>query len=242
LIEVFGMRPKRFDLLKRGAETVGVGEGDLVLEIGCAHGAGALFLTESFGCRVLGLDCNCDYIAAAQKVLRTKGHAGSSFMVGQAENLPLESGRVDLIVCEASFSLLTDKSRAVAEYLRVLKPGGVVIINDFTIRSRLDDDMREKMSFIPCFAGVQSTHAYREVFEQAGFTTHTVADEYKEIIATTLWISKAYGSRPADLARVFVELLSGGSGNAVCKADEASCKNFFRQARLGYAQLIFVKK
>jgi ubiquinone/menaquinone biosynthesis C-methylase UbiE len=241
LIEVFGSRPKRFDLLRHGAEMVGIGEKSFVLEVGCAQGAGALFLAESFGCRVLGVDCNGDYIAVAQEVLRKREYANASFMIGRAESLPLENGQVDSIVSEASFSLLADKPRAVAEYWRVLRPGGFVIINDFTIRSIPDEDMRKKMDFIPCFAGVQSVHMYRDIFEQAGFSTQVVSDEYKEIISTTLWIGKAYGSKPADLARVFVELLNDGSGKGVCNASESDCRDFFHQVRLGYAQLIFVK-
>ncbi len=241
LIEVFGTRPKRFDLLMRGAGIAGVGRDDFVVEAGCAYGAAALFLAGSLGCRVLGVDCDARQIAVAVKTLDRVGATGVSFAVGRAEGLPLNGETVDFIVSEASFSLLADKARAAAEYGRVLKPGGQVIMNDFIVRGHVDEALRRQMRYIPCFAGVRSGRSYQDIFERAGFATRTVTDTSSELIKTALWISKAYGGKPADISRILASLMGGPPAEG-CTPNELVCKEFLRQARLAYAQLIFMKE
>lgn len=242
LIEVFGTRPDRFALLEKGAERVGLSRHDVVVEIGCASGAGTRFLAEKYGCRVLGVDCSNEQITAAVRNTQEEKFANASFLLGSAQGLPLRPDSVDLVVSEAAFSLIADKAQAAREYWRILKNGGHVIVNDFTIRNRIDSCLRRQMSYIPCFAGVQQSFDYQIFFERAGFTTSAVTDASKDLIKATLWISKAYKSKPVNISTVFAELLGARCSDTDSSPNEQACRLFFRQARLGYAQLIFIKK
>jgi ubiquinone/menaquinone biosynthesis C-methylase UbiE len=228
--------------LEKGAERVGLSHRDVVVEIGCAYGAGTRFLAEKYGCRVLGVDCSNEQITAAVQNTPEEKYANASFLLANAQRLPLESDSVDVVVSEAAFSLVADKARAAEEYWRVLKKGGHVIVNDFTIRNRIDKYLRRQMSYIPCFAGVQQSFDYQILFEQAGFTTSVVTDASKDLIKATLWISKAYKSKPVNISAVFAGLLGERCSGVDGSPDEKACSLFFRQARLGYVQLIFIKK
>lgn len=199
-------------------------------------------MADTFGCRVLGVDSDGEQIAVARESLREELRSHVSFAVGLAEDLPLAPEQADAVVSEAAFSLITNKERAAAEYRRVLKPGGRIIIIDFIVRASVDEDVRRKMNYIPCFAGVQSMEAYRDVFERAGFITRTAVDESKELIATSLWLSKAYQVKPGDLSRIFAHLLRRQPLDGGNDRDETACREFFRQARLGYARMVFEKE
>ena len=241
LIEVFGSRPGRFSLLKQGIEKVGLTRNDFVVEVGCAQGDGAFFLHENTGCRVLGLDCEEKYIARARQNQQQNGRTRVLFTVARAECLPIEPNTVDLVVGEASFSLLPDKISAVRGFWRALKPGGHVIINDFSIKNQINGELRRRMSYIPCFAGVGRNADYGEAFEENGFTTLSISDESKELIRTALWIGKAYHRQSMDLSGVFAELMSGDVNTGTFNAHASDCREFFRLARLGYVQAIFRK-
>lgn len=242
LIEVFGTRPDRFALLEKGVERVGLFNHDTVVEIGCADGAGTRFLAEKYRCRVLGVDCSVEQITAAVRNTQEEKYANASFLLASGQNLPFESLSVDVVVSEAAFSLIADKAQTAEEYWRVLKHGGHVVVNDFTIRSRVDEGLRQQMRHIPCFAEVQSRLDYQTIFEAAGFTLNAVTDASKDLIKTGLWISKAYKGKPANMSGVFAKLLGVRCSDTEKRPDEQACRLFFRQARLGYVQLIFKKK
>jgi ubiquinone/menaquinone biosynthesis C-methylase UbiE len=242
LIEVFGSRPDRFSLLKQGIEKVGLTRDDFVVEVGCARGDGALFLTENTGCRVLGLDFEERYIAEAWQNQQRNGHARTLFTVARAERLPVRPKTVDLVVSEAAFSLLPDKISAAREFGRVLKPGAYAIINDFRIKNQVEGELRRRMSYIPCFAGVGRVDDYCEAFEKNGFKTCSISDESKGLIRTALWIGKVYNSKAADISYVFAKLLSGSEKMDTIDICNNDCREFFRLARLGYVQAIFRKQ
>ena len=92
LIEFFGLRPGRFDLLRRGVEIAGITKQSFVVEVGCAYGAGSFFLAEEMGCQMLGVDRNDAYMADAKQSARARGLKNIEFVIGYAEKLPLKNG------------------------------------------------------------------------------------------------------------------------------------------------------
>jgi SAM-dependent methyltransferase len=55
-----------------------------------------------------------------------------SFRVADAQALPFEDGSFDLVLGKFITGLLEDKPRALAGYVRVVKPGGCVALNEAT--------------------------------------------------------------------------------------------------------------
>ena len=108
--------------------------GESVLDVAC--GTGNLTLTAkryagSAG-KVHGIDASPEMIEVAKKKSAEAG-TGVIFDVGLAEKLPFPDETFDVVISRLAMHHLPDdlKRAAFAEMLRVLKPGGRVLIADF---------------------------------------------------------------------------------------------------------------
>lgn len=94
-------------------------------------GAGTGFITEGLfhrGLRVIAVDRS----KAMLEVLKNKlpSSARIDRRVGEAENLPLEDNHVDYVFANMYLHHVLDPAAAVKEMVRVLKPGGRLVITD----------------------------------------------------------------------------------------------------------------
>jgi demethylmenaquinone methyltransferase/2-methoxy-6-polyprenyl-1,4-benzoquinol methylase len=76
--------------------------------------------------RVTGLDRNAGMLAEARRTL------GRGFVRGMAERLPFRGDHFDFLSMGYALRHVTDLDATFREYLRVLKPGGTVLILEFT--------------------------------------------------------------------------------------------------------------
>lgn len=108
--------------------------GDAVLDVAC--GTGNLTLTaQSYagpGGKVYGIDAAPEMIEVAQKKAARTG-SPVVFKVGLAEELEFPEATFDVIISRLAIHHLPDeiKPRAFSEFVRVLKPGGRLLIADF---------------------------------------------------------------------------------------------------------------
>jgi SAM-dependent methyltransferase len=110
----------RRSLVLDQARQLELSAGARILDIGCGTGATAAALLR-FG-RVLGVDMSPLALACCARRGLTE------LMLGQAESLPLAAESVDLIVATDILEHLDDDVAALAEFRRVLKPGGHAIV------------------------------------------------------------------------------------------------------------------
>ena len=104
--------------------------GKRALEIGCGTGGLAIFLA-SRGMRVSAID-NEQYDAAALETARREAcKRGLTVDVrhGDAVALPYPTSAFELVVCSQVFEHLSDPDAALREIARVLKPGGVALVD-----------------------------------------------------------------------------------------------------------------
>jgi SAM-dependent methyltransferase len=94
------------------------------LDAACGTGRHAAYLATR-GHDVIGLDSSPDMLAVA----RTKVPAGS-FVEGELTALPVPDGDVDLVVCALALPHMPDLAPIFAEFARVLRPGGHLILSD----------------------------------------------------------------------------------------------------------------
>ena len=94
--------------------------GSLLVDVGCGTGATAQAL-EEFG-RVVGLDASPEALAFSA----SRGIAG--LLRGRAEAIPLGDRTADLIVATDILEHLGDDVGALAEFRRVLAPGGHAVV------------------------------------------------------------------------------------------------------------------
>jgi ubiquinone/menaquinone biosynthesis C-methylase UbiE len=111
-----------------------------LLDIGCGTGRFLDFVKQAWPrLPVHGLDMSEAYIRHARRHLR--GRSRTSFAVGKAEAIPLPDASQDAVTSIFLFHELPPKVRrlALAEFARVLKPGGRLILLDSLQRSDRPD-------------------------------------------------------------------------------------------------------
>jgi ubiquinone/menaquinone biosynthesis C-methylase UbiE len=90
-----------------------------VLDVGSGDGGVARLLRQRVG-EVIAVD--------VEPSERWRDRDGISFTVADAEQLPFGDGEFDVIHSKDSLHHMDDPERAIAEYRRVLKPGGAALI------------------------------------------------------------------------------------------------------------------
>lgn len=108
-------------------ELSGSVSGKAVLEVGCGDGA----LTREFRRQGASLvvGCDPDRRMIAKAVARAAADRPAiSYLLGRAEHLPFRARSFDLATAVTVLCFVEEKSRAVREMARVLKPGGRVVI------------------------------------------------------------------------------------------------------------------
>ncbi len=101
----------------------GVSSGAAVLDVGCGTGLlarEALALIGPAG-RLVGVDPSPGMLAQANL-------PGADLREGRAESLPCESGEFDFVTMGYALRHIGDVGAAFREFLRVLKPGGTVLV------------------------------------------------------------------------------------------------------------------
>ena len=101
-----------------------------VLEVGCGTGYNAALIAKEFGCKVVGVDIAELSVEKARARAVKEGLTGQvEFQTGDAYSLPFEPESFDVIITEFVSQFL-DMQLSLAEFFRVLRPGGVVGINE----------------------------------------------------------------------------------------------------------------
>ena len=108
-----------------------------VLEVACNMGTTMVALAEAHGCRITGLDMNPKALEKARANIAAHGLNDVIDVVeGNALALPFPDATFDVVINEAMLTMLPreNKAKAIAEYFRVLKPGGVLLTHDVALR------------------------------------------------------------------------------------------------------------
>ena len=100
--------------------------GIAVLDCGCGPGTITCDIAQAIAPgRVVGLDAGADQLDIARRHAAQRGMANVVFRQGNVYELPFPDGTFDAVFSHALLEHLSDVQRAVNEFYRVLKPGGV---------------------------------------------------------------------------------------------------------------------
>jgi SAM-dependent methyltransferase len=117
------------DSLRLVREAAGIGAGDVVLDVACGPGIVACDFARHAS-RVTGIDLTPAMIEQARALQVAKGLTNLDWRVGDVSALPFEPGRFDVAFTRYSFHHLLDPAGALAELVRVARPGGRVVVVD----------------------------------------------------------------------------------------------------------------
>ncbi len=100
---------------------LGTGPGMLAVELHklCPHA------------KIIGVDPSDDMLKIARANAAKAGMADYEGRLGAAEKIPVDSDSADLVISQSSFHEWEDQRRGLAEILRVLRPGGSLVLKDY---------------------------------------------------------------------------------------------------------------
>ena len=143
---------------------LGITPGMRVLEVGCGPGTFAPFLAAGIAPgSVTGLDLDARFIDRAREKARKAGITNVTYVVGNAYALPFPTGSFDAVTSYTGIVVLTEPEKAVAEMIRVCRPGGSVSL----------------MEAVTGPSGIR----FDGLDSVAGHATYPGADRYRELQA-----------------------------------------------------------
>jgi len=118
--------------------------GETVLDLGAGGGIDCFLAAKKVGAsgRVIGVDMTPDMVTKARTNARKGGYQNVEFRLGEIEALPVADASVDLILSNCVVNLSPEKSRVLHEAYRVLKPGGRLMVLEF---SQIPNDLMQKV-------------------------------------------------------------------------------------------------
>jgi SAM-dependent methyltransferase len=178
--------------------------GDVVVDLGSGAGFDAFLAAPRVGAqgRVIGVDMTPEMIDRARSLAAREGVTNVEFRLGEIEALPVADGAADMVISNCVINLSPDKPRAFAEALRVLKPGGRLMVSDLVLRHCLPEAVQRSVSaYVGCISGAWLLDDYVAAISAAGF-------EDVQVLAEATY--PASGSNPddSDLALLDVPDLS----------------------------------
>ncbi len=156
------------------AGQIGLKSGDVVLDVGTGTGVFLSYILEIIGPTglVYALDVAEKMLAEAQKKYP---QLNIKYLHAGVENIPLPDAACDVVNCYSCFPHFSDKTKALMEIKRVLKPGGVVFIGHTSGRDHINNIHRHieavKDHLLPDAIEMQ------QMFNAAGFIGVRVADK-----------------------------------------------------------------
>lgn len=183
---------------------LGLASIDHVLDMGSGSGGPALFLAREVGCRVTGVDVDPSGLENSRGLAESSGLDGRvEFRRADArEPLPFADGTFDAIVCLDAICHMLGRARLFAEWFRILRPGGRVLVTDpvVVVGPVSKEEFAARSSTGPfefCTAGVNE-----RLLEAAGFAgVHAEDVTTNEAEVSRRW-HEARQARCAELERI----------------------------------------
>lgn len=138
-------------------------------DLGIGDGMLTLLLAETAE-KVTAVDISQEMLAALRTRAKAQGIANIETVEGELENLPLPEASHDVVVMSQALHHAADPDKALAEAVRVLVPGGSLLVLDLLAHN--EDWVREKLEHI--HLGFTETDLAARI-KAAGFTHVSVS-------------------------------------------------------------------
>jgi SAM-dependent methyltransferase len=149
---------------------LGLSAGERVLDVGCGSGAVTRAIAERVGPggAVVGADSSPALLAAAREYANAAGLAGRiDWRVADCRKLPFDDGAFDAVIAATVLAHVPGAENALAEMVRVTRPGGRVAVFDFDgdgfLFTHPDRPLTRRIVAAQCDYGAVNGHLIREI-------------------------------------------------------------------------------
>ncbi len=167
--------------------------GTTVLDVGCGIGGSSRILAKDYGFDVTGVTISPQQVKRATEL--THPDVTAKFQVDDAMNLSFPDASFDVVWSVEAGPHMPDKAQFAKELLRVLKPGGILVVADWNQR----DDRQIPLNFLekpvmrqlldqwshPEFASIEG---FAEALAETGFVQGEVTTADWTVPTLPAWI------------------------------------------------------
>jgi phosphatidylethanolamine/phosphatidyl-N-methylethanolamine N-methyltransferase len=130
---------------RRAMEIAALQPGEKVCLVGIGTGTDLLLLPTHT--QAIGFDISEAMLSRArEKLPLSDTHV--ELLIGDAQKLPLESSSVDVVILNLILSVVPDPQRCLSEALRVLRPGGRIVVFDKFLADAVSPSLGRKCANI----------------------------------------------------------------------------------------------
>ena len=182
------MRPGGLALTARAVDYCAFAPGADLVDVGCGTGITVEFLRDTYGLNAIGVDPSAVILERGRQ-----RNPDLPLLQGSGEQLPLAAGTMDGIVVECALSVMADKQKALAEFNRILVPGGRLIVTDLYARAAAANGA---MGLPPtsCLAGMTTREDWFSELEDRGFAIELWEDHTPKLTEFVIRMIMEHGS------------------------------------------------
>jgi len=118
---------------KKFIRNLNLQDGDYILDVACGTGDVGFEILKKYQIQLTNMDISRKMLDIAEKKAQDKKLENIQFIQGDAEELPLENESVDCLTIAYGVRNIAHYEKALEEFYRVLKPGGILGILEFSI-------------------------------------------------------------------------------------------------------------
>lgn len=177
--------------------------GERLLDVGSGNGAAPIYLATAHGCEVTGLNLSERENEVARRRAEEEGVADRvEIRHGDFHDLPFPDASFDVVWSQESLLHAVDKRGVLEECLRVLRPGGRLVLSDLLMRRHVTDPERAELYSRVGTPEMWDFADYQDALRAAGFELID-ADDWTDHVAPTYGaVRSALLERRGELAGV----------------------------------------
>lgn len=149
--------------------------GTTLLDVGCGIGGSSRILAKDYGFKVTGVTISPQQVKRAQEL--TPSGVDAEFQVDDAMNLSFPDASFDVVWSVEAGPHMPDKAVFAQELLRVLKPGGILVVADWNQR----DDRLIPLNF-------WEKPVMQQLLDQWSHPAFSSIEGFSELLAETGWV------------------------------------------------------
>lgn len=235
----FGVDSRFFPVMgKRLVELSGISSGSRVLDVAAGRGASLFPAAEQAGeiGEVIGIDLADGMVMETAKEIGQRKIQSASIRLMDAEQLEFESEYFDRVLCGFALFFMPRLDKALAEFHRVLKPGGTSAVSTFGKEDEQFEWYEELLvkygisRQVPVTQSLDDPAELQSAFSEAGFSSIQIVEERfdSEYGAEEDWWSHLWST--AD--RIALEAMRGESRRALRDEAFAEIQVFERDGKI----------